>query len=134
MKKVYTNVFDFNVTTMQSDGEEFRIGRISEELAERVDRFKDRVEQVQQKATTDAILMVMKDPSVNVYKQLPKMIGKVIPVSKGQCRMPSTVPGAFQTLMTCLPTILQESTLKREFLPPLNLYHGRNRQVFSRVN
>ena len=33
---------------------------------------------------TDAILMVMKDPSVNVYKQLPKMIGKVIPVSKGQ--------------------------------------------------
>lgn len=60
MKKVYTNVFDFNVTTMQSDGEEFRIGRISEELAERVDRFKDRVEQVQQKATMPCGVLIFK--------------------------------------------------------------------------
>ena len=34
---------------------------------------------------------------------------------------PSTVPGAFQTSMACLPTILRESILKRESLPPLNL-------------
>lgn len=36
-------------------------------------------------------------------------------------KISSTVPDAFQTLMTCLPTILQESILKREFLLPLNL-------------
>ena len=60
MKKIYTNVFDFNYTSQQSDGEEFRIGRISDELAGRIGRFKEQVEHVQQKATMPCVVLIFK--------------------------------------------------------------------------
>ena len=39
-EKVYKNVFEFNATSMQLDGEEFRIGQISEELTARIENFR----------------------------------------------------------------------------------------------
>lgn len=60
MKKVYKNVFDFNATSMQSDGEEFRIGQISEELTARIENFRSQVNTIEQKASMPCLVTIIK--------------------------------------------------------------------------
>jgi len=60
LKKVYKNVFDFNATSMQPDGEEFRIGHISEELTARIENFRSQVNIIEQKASMPCLVMIIK--------------------------------------------------------------------------
>lgn len=60
MRKQWKNLFDANTTIMQIEGQEFKTGQISDDLAARYERFRNQIQGVEDKASVPCLVSIIK--------------------------------------------------------------------------